>query len=112
MRDQYVRREIATLQGERGRSWTIESFASQVALSRSALAERFGHFVGQPPMQYLTNWRMQLAANELRAGTDSIAVIGHRVGYESEAAFSRAFKKAVGVPPSAWRASLTSGENW
>ena len=112
LRDPYVGRALASLHREPGRSWTIESLARQVALSRSALAERFGHFVGQPPMQYLTNWRMQLAANELRAGTDSIAVIGHRVGYESEAAFSRAFKKAVGVPPSAWRASLTSGENW
>ena len=54
-------------------------------------------------MQYLTNWRMQLAANHLLSGADSVAVIANRVGYESEAAFSRAFKKAVGAPPSQWR---------
>ena len=74
-----------------------------MGLSRSALAERFTAFVGQPPMQYLTNWRMQLAANDLRSGTDGVATIADRVGYESEAAFSRAFKKAVGMSPSEWR---------
>jgi AraC-like DNA-binding protein len=67
------------------------------------LAERFTQFVGQPAMQYLTKWRMQLAANHLRSGTDSIATVAGRVGYESEAAFSRAFKKVVGMPPSQWR---------
>jgi AraC family transcriptional regulator, alkane utilization regulator len=55
-------------------------------------------------MQYLGNWRMQLAANALRAGTEGVGLIAHRVGYESEAAFSRAFKKATGLPPGAWRA--------
>jgi AraC-like DNA-binding protein len=55
-------------------------------------------------MQYLTNWRMQLAANYLRTGSEAIVVIANRVGYQSEAAFSRAFKKAVGTPPSEWRA--------
>ena len=54
-------------------------------------------------MQYLANWRMQLAANHLLTGTDSVAEVAERVGYESEAAFSRAFKKAVGVPPGQWR---------
>ena len=62
-------------------------------------------FVGQPPMQYLTNWRMQLAANLLLTGLDSIAEIAETIGYESEAAFSRAFKRAVGMPPSDWRKS-------
>jgi hypothetical protein len=60
-------------------------------------------FVGHPPMQYLANWRMQLAANFLQSGTGNVTQIAERVGYESEAAFSRAFKKAVGVPPSQWR---------
>lgn len=60
-------------------------------------------FVGQPPMHYLMNWRMQLAANQLRSGIENIAVIANLVGYESEAAFSRAFKKAVGMPPGRWR---------
>ena len=77
--------------------------AHEVGLSRSALAERFTHLVGQPPMQYLANWRMQLAPNYLLSGNDSVAAIAHRVGYESNAAFSRAFKKMVGVSPSQWR---------
>jgi AraC-like DNA-binding protein len=66
-------------------------------------------FVGQPPMHYLTNWRMQLAANQLRSGIEGVAVIANLVGYESEAAFSRAFKKAVGMPPSRWRAHRDDG---
>ena len=81
----------------------LGSLAREVGLSRSVLAERFTQFVGQPAMQYLTDWRMQLAANHLRSGTDSIATVADRVGYESEAAFSRAFKKVVGMPPSQWR---------
>jgi len=83
--------------------WTIEALAQVAALSRSAFAERFVQFVGQPPMQYLTNWRMQLATNYLRNGTESIASVANRIGYDSEAAFSRAFKKSVGAPPSEWR---------
>ena len=85
------------------RAWTLEGLAHEVGISRSALAERFTEFVGQPPMQYLANWRMQLAANHLMTGTDNVAEVAERVGYESEAAFSRAFKKAVGVPPGQWR---------
>jgi AraC-like DNA-binding protein len=67
------------------------------------LAERFMHFVGQPPMQYLTQWRMQVAAGLLTSGASNIAAIAEDVGYESEAAFSRAFKKLVGAPPATWR---------
>jgi AraC-like DNA-binding protein len=103
LRDPLVGRALAALHRNPARAWTIESLARHVGLSRSALAERFTQFVGQPPMQYLTNWRMQLAANHLLSGTESVAVIGNRVGYESEAAFSRAFKKVVGTPPSQWR---------
>ena len=73
------------------------------SLSRSALAGRFVEFVGHPVMQYLTNWRMQLAATLLQTTTDTIADIAARVGYESDASFSRAFKKTVGVSPSEWR---------
>ncbi len=76
---------------------------ARIGLSRSALAERFTQFVGRPPMQYLANWRMQLAANQLLSGTESIASVASQVGYESEAAFSRAFKKMVGAPPGQWR---------
>jgi AraC-like DNA-binding protein len=109
LRDPYVGRALATLHRKPANPWTIESLAKNVGLSRSALAERFTQFVGQPPMHYLTNWRMQLAANQLRSGIESVAVIANLVGYESEAAFSRAFKKAVGMPPSRWRDHPSDG---
>jgi AraC-like DNA-binding protein len=103
LRDPFVGRALSAIHRDPAHDWTIESLAKNVGLSRSALAERFTQFVGQPLMQYLTNWRMQLAANHLLSGTESVAVIANRIGYESEAAFSRAFKKAVGTPPSQWR---------
>ncbi len=103
LREPFVARALGALHRSPSRPWTLELLARDVGLSRSALAERFTAFVGQPPMQYLTRWRMQLAANQLRNGSDSVAVVAENVGYESEAAFSRAFKKAVGMPPSQWR---------
>jgi len=103
LRDAYVGRALMALHADPARDWTLEALAHEAALSRSAFAERFVQFVGQPPMQYLTNWRMQLAANYLRNGNEGIAAIANRVGYDSEAAFSRAFKKSTGVPPSEWR---------
>jgi AraC-like DNA-binding protein len=103
LRDPAIGRVLAALHGDPARHWTLDMLAREAGLSRSALAERFTQFVGQPPIQYLASWRMQLAANHLRSGTDPVAVIAERVGYESEAAFSRAFSKAVGVPPGQWR---------
>ena len=103
LRDPFVGRALTALHRQPARDWTLETLAREAALSRSALAERFTQFVGRPPMHYLTDWRMQLAANHLQGGTDSIAAIANLVGYESEAAFSRAFKKSVGTPPSQWR---------
>ncbi|HEU5135294.1 MAG TPA: AraC family transcriptional regulator [Steroidobacteraceae bacterium] len=103
LRDQYVGRALMALHANPARDWTLELLAQEAALSRSSFAERFAQFVGHPPMQYLTNWRMQLATNYLRTGNESVACIANRVGYESEAAFSRAFKKVVGAPPSEWR---------
>lgn len=103
LRDPFVGRALTALHRNPTRDWTIETLSRDVGLSRSALAERFTQFVGRPPMQYLTNWRMQLAATQLLSGTDSVAIVAETVGYESEAAFSRAFKKAVGAPPSEWR---------
>jgi AraC-like DNA-binding protein len=103
LRDPYVGRGLMALHAHPSRDWTLEALAQEAALSRSAFAERFAQYVGQPPMQYLTHWRMQLATNYLRTGTESIASIANRVGYDSEAAFSRAFKKVVGAPPSEWR---------
>ena len=103
LRDPYVGRALTALHEFPARDWTIEALAQEAALSRSAFAQRFVEFVGQPPMQYLANWRMQLATSYLRNGTESIAAVANRVGYDSEAAFSRAFKKSVGAPPSEWR---------
>lgn len=109
LREPFVGRALAALHQSPAHDWTLESLAREVGLSRTVLVERFTEFVGLPPMQYLTNWRMQLAANQLRITMDGIAAIGERVGYESEAAFSRAFKKALGAPPSEWRKRPDAG---
>jgi AraC-like DNA-binding protein len=103
LRDPNVGVAITALHREPQREWTVQSLAREAGVSRSVLAERFTQFVGVPPMQYLASWRMQLAANELRGSNDSVATIANRVGYESEAAFSRAFTKSMGEPPSSWR---------
>lgn len=103
LRDPIVGRALESLHRRPAHDWTLEVLGREVGLSRSALAERFTQLVGQPPMQYLKDWRMQLAANLLVRSNDGIAAIADRVGYESEAAFSRAFKKAVGTAPSRWR---------
>lgn len=83
--------------------WTVEKLAQTAGVSRSGLAERFATLVGQPPMQYLTRWRLQLAAGLLATGRSKISAVALDVGYDSEAAFSRAFKALVGVSPAAWR---------
>ena len=87
----------------RTEAWTLERLGEEAGLSRSSLHERFVHFIGQPPMQYLTQWRMQLAAGLLRDTSAKVVDVAQRVGYESEAAFSRAFKRVVGVAPGGWR---------
>jgi AraC-like DNA-binding protein len=89
-------------------AWTLPELARTVGASRSVLAERFSELVGIPPMQYLTQWRLQLAADQLARGSGKVATIGAKVGYESEAAFSRAFKRATGQSPSAWRSARHS----
>jgi AraC-like DNA-binding protein len=103
LRDVFVGRALALLHDRPTKEWSLEELASSVGMSRSALAERFTRLVGMPPMQYLTQWRMQLAAVLLANGSASVAEAADAVGYGSEAAFSRAFKKLVGVPPAAWR---------
>ena len=103
VRDAHIGRALALLHGEPGRAWTVDELARKVALSRSALAERFAALVGEPPMQYLMRWRLALAAQTLRSGGDAIARVAERSGYESEAAFTRAFKREFGMPPAAWR---------
>jgi len=84
-------------------AWTVEALAARVAMSRSAFAARFAHLVGEPPLTYLTRWRMQKATRLLRSGHASIAEVASRVGYEAEAAFSKAFKRWTGVAPGAYR---------
>ena len=106
VRDPYVGRALAALHDRPAEQWTVEALAKEAALSRSALAERFAELVGEAPMQYLTRWRMQLAATLLRTRNVSVFEAATEVGYASEAAFSRAFKKEVGVPPAAWRQGL------
>ena len=103
LRDRHVGHALSLLHGQPAREWTLDDLAKEVALSRSALAERFTLFVGLPPIQYLAKWRMQMAAGLLTDGQASIAKVAVEVGYDSEAAFSRAFKKIVGVPPATWR---------
>jgi AraC-like DNA-binding protein len=97
-----VNRALQMIHAQPMADWTVESLAMRVGTSRSVLADRFKATLGQPPMQYLGAWRLQLAMNMLRDGR-SIAEIAAEVGYESEAAFSRAFKRHLGVPPGAWR---------
>jgi AraC-like DNA-binding protein len=101
-----VGRALALLHGRPAQPWTLESLAHDVGLSRSVLAERFAHLVGHPPMGYLTRWRMQVAARLLADGLAKVSAVAREVGYDSEAAFSRAFKRAAGMPPGAWRRRL------
>ena len=103
LRDLRVGRALGVLHADPAAPWTLDELSRRAGLSRSALHDRFTLFVGMAPMQYLARWRMQLAAARLRAGHDTIASIALDVGYESEAAFSRAFKRLCGAAPSAWR---------
>ena len=103
LRDEVVGRVLTLLHARPGHPWTLAELAREAAASRSNLAKRFALLVGQPPMQYLAQWRMQVAANLLAESGSKVAAIGAEVGYESEAAFSRAFKKATGLAPGAWR---------
>jgi len=88
--------------------WTLAELAHEIASSRTVLSERFARLVGIPPMLYLTRWRLQLAAEQLRRGSAKVAAIGAQVGYDSEAAFSRAFKRETGQSPAAWRRARVS----
>ena len=106
MRDVQIGRALALLHEAPERSWTVEELAREVALSRSLLATRFASLVGESPMRYLLRWRLALAARALRSGGDAISRVAERCGYETEAAFSRAFKREFGLPPSAWRKAL------
>jgi AraC-like DNA-binding protein len=103
LRDPMVGRALMALHLRPADAWTLETLAAEVGVSRSRLAESFTRFVGQPPMQYLTQWRLQLAARMLADGAKKVSAVARDVGYQSEASFSRAFKRFVGTSPAQWR---------
>lgn len=109
LRDPFVGRALERLHAEPDRDWTVDDLGRAVGLSRSALVDRFKALIGQPPMTYLTQWRIQLATQLLRDSHASVASIGAQVGYASEAAFNRAFRRVVGLPPAAWRRQAALG---
>ncbi len=101
--DPLVGRALHLMQSEPGRRWTTDELAREAGASRTVLGERFNAVLGKPPIEYLTSWRIQLAADRLRNGRDAIARIAVDSGYESEAAFNRAFKRVTGLTPGRWR---------
>ena len=103
LRDRFVGRALTLLHAAPEEPWTVEELSRRVGLSRSALHERFSAIIGQSPMQYLADWRIQAGAALLRDTAATVAAVAQQVGYGSEAAFARAFKRLVGEPPAAWR---------
>lgn len=103
LRDPQVGHALRLIHGQPAENWTLETLARAVGSSRSVFADRFNHYTSDTPMLYVARWRMQLAARRLENPAISIAQAGAEVGYESEAAFNRAFKKLVGLPPGTWR---------
>jgi AraC-like DNA-binding protein len=108
LKDRYIGRALNLLHARPALDWTLDQLAKDVGLSRSSFAERFTVIVGVPPMQYLQKWRLPMAASRLSEVTSNAAKIAAEVGYESEAAFSRAFKKTAGVSPAQWRSKRTT----
>jgi len=108
--DRFVGRALALMHERPDRDWTVDELAAAVGLSRSSLAQRFTDYLGQPPIQYLTRWRLTIAAQRLGNETTSLARIAADSGYESEAAFNRAFKRALGTTPAVWRRSKRNTE--
>ncbi|MDB5808810.1 MAG: hypothetical protein JWN94_932 [Betaproteobacteria bacterium] len=106
LRDRFVGKVLTLMHQKPGHDWTVDVLAGQVGLSRSALAQRFTELIGQPPMQYLTRWRLTVAAQRLRSDGATIAAVAEHIGYDSEAAFNRAFKREFGMPPAKWRKTL------
>ena len=109
LRDRFVGKALSLMHSRPAHAWSVEELASHIGLSRSALGERFANVIGQPPMQYLARWRLQLAAEFLQNSRRTIGAIALEVGYESEAAFSRAFKREFGAAPATWRRESSHG---
>ena len=111
LRDRFVGKALTLMHQKPGHGWTVDVLANEVGLSRSALAQRFTELIGQPPMQYLTRWRLTVAAQRMRNEGTSIARVAEQTGYDSEAAFNRAFKREFGMPPATWRRTLGAGNH-
>lgn len=107
LNDVSVGKALRLLHANPARDWTVDDLARDVAVSRSVLAQRFTELVGEAPMRYLAGWRMQLAKQMMREGERNLQEIAASVGYDSEAAFNRAFKRATGTPPGSWRKGAT-----
>ncbi len=103
LNDPIVGRALQSIHRNAARRWTVDDLAREAGTSRSVLCERFSAVVGQPPIEYLAGWRMQLAAERLRNTNDCLAAVAADIGYESEAAFNRAFKRIAGLAPGRWR---------
>jgi len=101
LHDRQIGRAISLIHRDPARAWTVASLADELAMSRSAFAARFTELVGEPAMQYVTRWRMHVAVDALRDDGATVAELASRLGYRSEAAFARAFKRVIGVPPGA-----------
>jgi AraC-like DNA-binding protein len=102
-RDPFIGQALALLHKEPAHPWTVEDLARRVGLSRTRFAERFNHFLGEPPMSYLARWRVKLGAELLQSTEQSVAEVAATVGYGSEAAFNRAFKRELDCPPAQFR---------
>jgi AraC-like DNA-binding protein len=105
LQDEQIGRAIALIHRDPARNWTVASLADELAMSRSAFAARFTELVDEPAMQYVTRWRMQVAVSALRNDGATVGELASRLGYRSEAAFARAFKRVIGVPPGAVKRS-------
>lgn len=102
-RDPFIGQALALMHKEPAHPWTVEDLARRVGLSRTRFAERFNHFLGEPPMAYLARWRVKLGAELLQSTEESVAEVASTVGYGSEAAFNRAFKRELNCPPAQFR---------
>jgi AraC-like DNA-binding protein len=103
LRDPVSGHALALLHSQPADPWSLDRLARRIGVSRSSLAERFSDLIGQPPMRYLTRWRIQLACRMLCDTTAKVSTVALDVGYQSEAAFSRAFKTLVGTSPATWQ---------
>jgi AraC-like DNA-binding protein len=101
LQDRQIGRALSLIHRDPARAWTVASLADELAMSRSAFAARFTELVDEPAMQYVTRWRMQVAVDSLKEEGATVAELANRLGYRSEAAFARAFKRVIGVPPGA-----------